>query len=149
METPKVYIASSWKNVHAVKMLTDILREMGYAVIAFTEQGKINDPEKVKMPFEEWVWSEDGEKTFIFDTMGATKSDAVIYIGPSGCDAWAEIGAAWASGIPVVGLHAKGEQIGVNRRMVQWVDGVKELLYCLDIVCTGKGKPPSVAAEAP
>lgn len=34
----KIYIASSWKNQHAVEMLTDRLREIGHEVISFVEK---------------------------------------------------------------------------------------------------------------
>ena len=33
----KIYIASSWKNQHAVEMMTDKLRENGHKVISFVE----------------------------------------------------------------------------------------------------------------
>lgn len=33
----KVYIASSWKNQHAVEMLTEKLRERGCEVLSFVE----------------------------------------------------------------------------------------------------------------
>ena len=34
----KIYIASSWKNQHAVEMLTDILRYKGHDVVSFVEK---------------------------------------------------------------------------------------------------------------
>ena len=64
-----------------------------------------------------------------FDTDAATTSDLVIYIGPSGTDAWAEVGAAWARKVPVYGLWAKGEPVGLMRRMMKrWFRDHRALL---------------------
>jgi len=119
----KVYIASSWRNEHAVRMLTDLLRAEDIEVISFIERAA--ESEKLahnpdRKTLEEWIWSDDGEKKFDFDTDGATRSDVVVYVGPSGTDAWAEVGAAWANGITVMGLWAKSEPAGLMRRMVHW-----------------------------
>jgi hypothetical protein len=128
----KIYIASSWKNQHAVEMLTKFLRDAGHVVKSFVEHegagglwGKVS--------FEEWVDSADGADCFEYDTSGATDSELVIYIGPSGVDAWAEVGAAWARGVPIVGLWAKGEQAGLMRRMVEkWFKDYTRLLEWLE-----------------
>jgi hypothetical protein len=125
----KIYIASSWKNQHAVEMLTDRLREEGHTILSFVENnhGEGHGAEK-PIPFEEWVLTDKASQSFEYDTNGATKSDLVVYISPSGTDAWAEIGAAWASGVPVLGLWAKGEQAGLMRRMVEWHHNFRSLL---------------------
>jgi len=125
----EIYIASSWKNQHAVEMLTELLRKSGHRVLSFVEravedEGRTN----IKFDFEQWINSPDGEEKFIYDTDGATKSDIVIYVGPSGTDAWAEVGAAWATGRPVLGLYAKGEPSGLMRKMVEWFTNYRELL---------------------
>lgn len=113
----RIYIASSWKNQHAVEMMTQSLRLAGHEVKSFVEhEGSAGH--FAALPFDKWVMSSDGLDCFLYDTSGATDSDLVIYLGPSGCDAWAEIGAAWARGVTVLGLWAKGEQIGLMRRMV-------------------------------
>lgn len=126
----KIYIASSWKNQHAVEMLTGLLRRDKHEVLSFVENnhGEVGTLSTRHLatengnpiPFDEWVWSERGRKSFEYDTGSATSADLVIYLGPSGTDAWAEVGAAWAAGIPIFGLHAKGEQAGLMRRMVNW-----------------------------
>jgi hypothetical protein len=133
----KVYIASSWKNQHAVEMLTDRLRNKGCEVLSFVENNHGEHTGKsaadgTPVPFDQWVQSELGHKSFVYDTDGATKSDLVIYIGPSGTDAWAEVGAAWGVGVPIIGLWAKGEQSGLMRRMVQWTEDYRELLSWVD-----------------
>jgi len=129
----QIYIASSWKNQHAVEMLTDILRAQGHEVKSFVENsfGESYKPDAC-VNFEEWIKSEHAQHSFKFDTKGATESDAVIYIGPSGCDAWAEVGAAWSRGIPIYGLISKDEQIGLMRFIVDlWSDDFREIAKAL------------------
>ncbi len=130
----KIYIASSWKNQHAVEMLTDLLRVRGHEVVSFVEQAVCAEGrgQNLKFDVNKWIESKAGKKKFEYDTEGATKSDLVIYIGPSGTDAWAEVGAAWASGKPIIGLWAKGEQAGLMRRMVTWCGDFREILKALD-----------------
>lgn len=121
----KIYIASSWKNKHAVEMLTGLLRGGGHEVLSFVEaDGQYTGAES----FEEWLQSESADRVFSFDTNSAMFSDLVIYLGPSGTDAWAEVGAAYASGVPVLGLWAKGEPAGLMRKMVVWYEDYSALL---------------------
>jgi hypothetical protein len=135
----KIYIASSWKNQHAVEMLTALLERAGHEVLSFVRNNHgeqaghlaLSDDGK-PMNFDEWVWSDRGLKSFEYDTGSATKTDLVIYIGPSGTDAWAEVGAAWASGVPIFGLHAKGEQAWLMRRMVDWFDDYVSLIDAIE-----------------
>jgi hypothetical protein len=162
----KIYIASSWKNQHAVEMLTALLRARGHDVKSFVENNN-EDPDcltawQKKTPFDEWCASASGKRSFEYDTTWATESDLVIYIGPSGCDAWAEVGAAWAAGVPILALAAKGEQVGLMRRMVlEWLPDFRLLLACVDecadAVDTGRtwkgvkprGRAAKAASEAP
>lgn len=130
----KIYIASSWKNQHAVEMLTILLREKGHTVESFVEKA-VNDEGRsgMKFDFEEWINSEDGQRKFKYDTASAMYSDMVIYIGPSGTDAWAEVGAAYAKNVLIFGLWAKGESAGLMRLMMDhWFLDHKELLDRID-----------------
>lgn len=43
-----------------------------------------------------------------------------------------EVGAAWASHIPIYGLLSKGEVAGLCRRMILWFKGYRELLEAID-----------------
>jgi len=133
----KIYIASSWKNQHAVEMLTECLEQRGHEVVSFVRQAAQTE-DRVrfgKLDIEEWLRSEDAAAKFKFDTDGATKSDLVIYIGPSGTDAWAEVGAAWASRVTVLGLWSKGEQAGLMRHMVAaWHKDFRHLLRVVDAI---------------
>ena len=132
----KIYIASSWKNQHAVEMLTDRLRNKGHEVLSFVENNHGENPDakqkdKKPIPFDEWVWSETGRRSFDYDTNGAMRADVVIYVGPSGKDAAAELGMAWARGVKILGLHGKGEDFGLNAHFVQlvfFIGGIAEIL---------------------
>lgn len=128
----RIYIASSWKNQHAVEMVTDLLRQLGHEVASFVENnfGEGHGAEK-PMDFEKWVHTEQAGRSFDYDTKGATESDLVVYISPSGTDAWAEVGAAWSRGVPIIGLWAKGEPAGLMRRMVNWTDNFRDLLTAI------------------
>lgn len=135
----RVYIASSWKNQHAVEMLTDKLRRKGWEILSFVENnngeqaGHLAVENGIPLDFDKWVASERGAVSFEYDLMGATTSDLVIYISPSGIDAWAEIGAAFACSVPIYGLQAKGERAGLMRRMISlWFTDYRELLIACD-----------------
>jgi len=78
------------------------------------------------------VQSEQADNSFAYDTTGASESDLVVYIGPSGTDAWAEVGIAWACCIPIFGLWAKGEPAGLMRKMVNWYVSYESLLDAVE-----------------
>jgi hypothetical protein len=86
-------------------MLTEMLRARGHEVISFVEKA-VSDEGRANLKFDvdAWIESSEGGRKFHYDLRGAVDSDLVIYIGPSGTDAWAEVGAAYASGNPIVGL---------------------------------------------
>ena len=131
----KIYIASSWKNQHGVEMLSYFLRQKGHEIISWVENnyGELHNHITQKLDFETWVNSEESDQSFWFDVKGATESDLVIYYGPAGKDACAELGAAWRSRIPIIGLYAKGEDIGLMRKMVKhWVSRYTEVLELVD-----------------
>lgn len=125
----KIYIASSWKNQHAVEMLTDLLRVRGHEVLSFVENNhKEGHGFKKSIPFEEWIKTEQAANSFRYDINAAASSELVIYIGPSGTDAWAEVGIAFASNAEIYGLWAKGEPAGLMRKMVEWFTDYRDLL---------------------
>jgi hypothetical protein len=78
--------------------------------------------------FERWVRTDGADDKFAADLKNATTADLVIYLGPAGTDAWAEVGAAWGSGVPIYGITGKGEPAGLMRKMVFWCSSVNELL---------------------
>ena len=130
----KIYIASSWRNQHAVELLTAELRRRDHEVVSFVERTVETEGRclRGKFDIDEWIASEDGREKFEYDIEGATKSDLVIYVVPAGIDAWAEVGAAWSQGVPIIGLYAKGEQAGLVRRMIRWMNSIQELEAVVD-----------------
>lgn len=129
-----IYISSSWKNQHAVEMLTALLRKKDHQVLSFVENN-YGEGSAVQKPiiFEEWILTEKAYQSFWYDTNGAATSDLVIYISPSGKDAAAEVGIAWANKIPVLGLHAKGEDFGLMRKLIlKWYYHHDDLLNDID-----------------
>ncbi len=140
----RIYIASSWRNQHAVEMLTALLHDRGHEVINWVEDNYKKGYHSVakKIDFETWVNSKESDQSFYFDTNGATQSDLVIYLSPSGKDAAAELGAAWACGIPVLGLCSKGEDFGLMRKMIQrWFERYTDLLEYLAEFPQGSSEP--------
>lgn len=130
----RIYIASSWRNQHAVEMLAERLTDDGHDVVSFIAEARRVEGDNIlaARDVEEWIMSPDGERRFRYDLDGACRSDVVIYLGPSGTDAWAEVGAAFACGVPILGLWAKGEQAGLMRRMVtRWFTDYRALLSSL------------------
>lgn len=128
----KIYIASSWKNQHGVEMLTSLLRDQGHEVISWVENnyGENHNHVTKEFPFEEWMKTPQSDESFLFDITGATTCDLLIYYAPAGKDACAELGAAYALEINCIGLHAKGEDLGLMRKMIsRWFDRVADLLY--------------------
>ncbi len=137
----KIYIASSWKNQHGVEMLTALLRAKGHEVISWVENnyGETHNHGTKAFSFEEWVNSSEANQSFEFDTKGATESDLVIYYAPSGKDACAELGAAWAAKVPIIGLYAKGEDLGLMRKMVDnWFGRYTDLLEAVDVIASNQ-----------
>lgn len=129
----KIYIASSWRHEHGVTMLTDLLRKEGHEVISWIENnyGEGYGAEK-SMPFEEWMKTDSADKSFQFDTNGAMTSELIIYYGNGGKDAAAEVGMAYASGLPIIGLYQKGEDFGLMRKMmVSWVSSIDALFAAI------------------
>lgn len=126
----RVYIAASWKHRLAVELLTAHLEAQGqYEVFSFVRNASKAEGRAAKgEDHAAWIASQDGFDKFMYDINAATTADVVIYIGPSGCDAWAEVGAAYASGRTILGIRAKGESIGLMQRMVDcWFDSLEAL----------------------
>lgn len=67
----KIYIASSWKNQHAVEMLTSLLREKGHKVLSFVENN-YGEGHAAKKPidFEKWILTDKADLSFAYDTEG-------------------------------------------------------------------------------
>ena len=128
MKKPTIYIASSWRNCGAVEILTNLLEHNGFEVQSFIR----NSTKQKTQGFAEWIKTKDAHEKFTYDTFWAMNADIVIYYGPSGCDAWAEIGAAYAKNRPIYGYWDNGERIGLMRKMVkEWFCDDLKLIHHL------------------
>lgn len=134
----RIYIASSWRNQHAVEMLTAAIRDFGHTVSSWIENNHDENPNSSinesgrKLDFEQWVNSESSDKSFKYDTEGAANCDLFIYLGPAGKDAAAECGIAFANMKPMLGLYAKGEDFGLMRKMFDgWFYNYVDLLNAI------------------
>lgn len=125
----RIYIAASFKHQHAVEMLTNLIEAQGLEVLSWLREGRPEEAFLSRRELEHFILSPEGRRVFKFCADSATRADLVIYLGPSGCDAWAEVGAAYGSGVPVLGLLAKAEDVGLMRHMISgWCLSVQELL---------------------
>ena len=56
----KIYIASSWRNQHAVEMITEVLRSKGHNIISFVEKAVCDEGRsEIKFDVEKWIASKD------------------------------------------------------------------------------------------
>ena len=125
----RIYIAASWKHQHAVEMLTERLEAEGHQILSWLREGRPEEAFLSKTELANFIYSEEGRRVFDFCASSASGADLLIYLGPSGCDAWAEVGAAYGSGVPILGLLAKSEEVGLMRHMVgSWYSSVQALL---------------------
>jgi hypothetical protein len=128
-----IYIAASWKHQHAVEMLTAMLESAGHTVLSWLREGRPEEAFLSRRELEHFIHSGEGRRVFDFCAGSATGCDALIYLGPSGCDAWAEVGAAYGRGVPILGLLAKSEEVGLMRHMVRsWHSSVSDLLLAVE-----------------
>lgn len=135
----KIYIASSWRNQHGVEMLTDLLRQQGHEIISWIENNHEEWDVVQNLGFDKWAYSEGGTCSFVFDTEGAMNCDLLIYYAPSGKDACAELGAAFGRCVPIIGLYAKGEDLGLMRRMMlNWYHSYRDLLLAVSEFAEGR-----------
>ena len=144
----KIYIASSWKNQHAVEMLTKELHGMGHEVISWIENnyGENHNHVTGKFNFETWCNTKESDQSFEFDTHGAMNCELFIYLGPAGKDAAAECGMCYGqrlagTTIRMFALYAKGEDFGLMRKMFDyWFDRYTDLLAAVELYETKLNK---------
>ncbi|WKY47235.1 hypothetical protein Q5O24_12845 [Eubacteriaceae bacterium ES3] len=131
----RIYIAASWKHQHAVEMLTDLLEERSHKVLSWIREGRPEEAFLSQKELTHFIESDEGLRVFDFCVSSVKSADLLIYIGPSGCDAWAEIGTAYGSQIPIFGLKAKAEQVGLMRHMIKnWFSSIAELLQGVEAI---------------
>ncbi len=130
MNTKKIYIASSFRHIHAVQLLAKNLREMGYEILDWTSKAAV--PEGLNpAQRREWMDKDDnGGTVYAFCKMACTTADIVIYLGQSGQDAGVEIGMACAKNIPILGIRGPLESAGLMLygSCTHWVEDIGSAL---------------------
>jgi hypothetical protein len=131
----KIYIASSFKNLHAVHLLRDVLQERGHVVLDWT---KFQPPLPENMSIEEKrreLDSDERGEIYAFCSEACGSADLIIYVGPAGQDAACEVGIAACSGVMVWGLQGPLEAPGLilKQSVHRWFDNTADMLKALDI----------------
>lgn len=145
MDTLTVYVASSFKHLHAVRLLNRALRELGYRVLDWSE--KATPPEGLNAAQRrEWMDTDHGGEVFVFCENACMVSDLVIYLGTSGQDAGVEIGMARGRGRPIMGIRGPLESPGLmlHGAVSVWVDSVEEALARLKALSTAVQADPAL-----
>ena len=107
-----IYIASSFRNRHAVELLQDRLRGQGHTILDWLRlapplpAGLRPDERRAALDADE------RQEIFRFCAAACARVDMVIYLGPSGQDAACEVGMAYAAGVPVAALYSPLEAPG-------------------------------------
>lgn len=128
----KIYIASSYRNKHFVQILSGALEEGHWCKVL--DWTKLAPPVSRSLPIEErrrvFDTDERGEIFEFCRNACGGLADLVIYLGPAGQDAAAEVALAYASGVPVLGLASPLEAPGliVNGIVGRWCEDVTDLL---------------------
>ncbi len=128
----QVYIASSFKNIHAVKLLSKYMRGLGYNILDWTE--KATPPEGLNSSQRrEWMDTDHGGEVFRFCEQACMKADFLIYLGTSGQDAGVELGIAHGLSIPILGIRGPLESPGLMLHGVitTWVEDVEQAVKIL------------------
>ena len=129
----QVYIASSFKNIHAVRLLAKSMRVMGYTILDWTE--KATPPEGLNsLQRREWMDTDHGGDVFTFCANACKEADFLIYLGTSGQDAGIEIGIAYGQDIPVLGIRGPLESPGLMLygAGTVWVEHIEQAINTLE-----------------
>lgn len=119
----KLYIAASFRHLHAVRLLQNSLRAAvpGIEILDWTE---LAAPPLGLTPAQrrEWMDTDLSGEVFRFCEAACGMADLVVYFGQSGQDAGVEVGMAAASGIPILGIRGPLEAPGLmlHGAVTQW-----------------------------
>ena len=131
----KIYIASSFKNLHGVHLLRNELAKRGHTVLDWSA---LAPPLPDDMPLDArraLLDSDERGEIFDFCEQACQEADTVIYMGPAGQDAAAEVGIAYASNVRVLGLAGPLEAPGLilSRCVSQWFANIGDLLAAVGV----------------
>ncbi len=144
MRKLRVYVASSFRHVHAVRLLNRELLRLGYNLFDWTE--KATPPEGLNpTQRREWMDTDHGGEVFSFCAMACRSADLVIYLGGAGQDAGVEVGMAHGAGIPVLGIKGPLESPGLMLygACSAWIDEMDKALVLLEKLQTTLSEDPN------
>jgi hypothetical protein len=129
-----IYIASSFRNLHAVHMLADQLREAGHSILDWTEFAPPLPADMRPDDRRAALDSDESGRIFAFCTEACGTADLVIYLGAAGQDSGTEVGIAYNAGVPVYGLSGPLEAPGLilARAVSRWFSKPGELLAAVE-----------------
>lgn len=130
----KIYIASSFRNLHAVDMLADRLIDMGHSILDWTAFAPPLPPDMRPEERRAALDSDARGSIFEFCSTACAGADLVIYLGGSGQDTACEVGIAFNAGVPVLGLRGPMEAPGLMlaRAVTEWHERVYTLLLAVE-----------------
>jgi hypothetical protein len=125
-----VYIASSFRHKHGVRLLSRELRAMNCRILDWTEKAV---PPPGLTPVERRIWMDtdtDGGQIYTFCKNACLTADMLVYYGASGQDAGVEVGLASGAGLPVLGIRGplEGPGLMLHGAVTHWTDCVEEAL---------------------
>jgi len=142
-----VYIASSFKHLHAVRLLGSALRAKDCIILDWTE--KAVPPEGLNAAARrEWMDTDHGGEVFTFCASACRDADLVIYLGASGQDAGVEVGIAYGAGLPVLGIRGPLESPGLmlHGAVTRWVDSIENAVSIVTRVSAAADHSPAAIA---
>lgn len=124
-----IYIASSFRNLRRVRALRDDLMALGHTVHDWTRLAPPIPEHCTRKQRKALLDTDEKGDIFRFCRDACVSVDLVVYLGASGQDAGVEIGMAYASGTPVVGISGRKENPGLMLNgCAQWYPDKKSLL---------------------
>lgn len=130
LKNMQIYIASSFKHKHGVRLLGKELIRLGCSILDWTAWAT---PPPGLTPQERRAWMDTdlaGGQVYNFCHNACLNADLVIYYGASGQDAGVEVGMASACGAPVLGIEGPLEAPGLmlNGAVDVWVNSPEDAL---------------------
>lgn len=151
----KLYIAASFRHLHAVRLLQNSLRAAvpGIEILDWTE---LAAPPLGLTPAQrrEWMDTDLSGEVFRFCEAACGMADLVVYFGQSGQDAGVEVGMARAVGVPVLGILGPLEAPGLmlHGAVGLWVRDITETIGLIRalVLCDRRDDPRAgFCAECP
>lgn len=152
MNTLTLYVAASYKHIHAVRLLHEALRVAvpGIRILDWTRHATPPDGLTPQARREWFDTEQQGGQVYRFCRDSCVNADLLIYFGASGQDAGVEVGMASAAGVPVLGIRGPLEAPGLmlHGAVDRWATSVEYALRIVSHVGTcGNDNPENCDIE--